>query len=147
MPESAVFRTRTWLLWALASSVILVAISAIVFDVTRRAAGMKAAATRPALVLAAAPNTIVRAVVRLEGKAEADVYLAELLESVGETTYRETPTRIQVTLTAGAKVVMGSGKDVRPGAIVQVAGTMDGQLTLHASQIVILSGYIQLVSG
>ena len=146
MPESVVSPRRKWLLWALTGSVVLAAGSAIVFDVTRRAASMRPATARAAAVLAARPNTSVTAVVRLQGP-EAGTYLAELLESVGETTYRETPTLIHVALSADIRVVMGSRGDIRPGAIVQVAGTIDGQHTLHASRMVILSGYVRLVSG
>jgi hypothetical protein len=39
---------------------------------------------------------------------------------------------------------MGGASDIKRGAVVQVAGAMDGARTLHATQIVILSGYVRV---
>jgi hypothetical protein len=39
---------------------------------------------------------------------------------------------------------MGKLQDIVPGGVVQLAGTMDANHVLHLSQIVILTGYVQV---
>lgn len=119
-------------------------VGAVVFDVTRRAGSMRPAKTSADSVLQARPGQGLKAVVRLEGTPRADVYTAELLESVDGTIYRATPNHLQIALLPETEVVMGSAADVRPGAVVQVAGTIDREHTIRAKRIVILTGFISV---
>jgi hypothetical protein len=132
---------RRWRIWTLTLLVTAVAIAAVVYDVTHRAATMRVTTSAAASVTQAASGTLVKAVVNLEGTRATSVYTAELCESIDETTYRETPRHIDVALTEGTKVVTGSSRDLTPGAIVHVTEMMDGEGRLRASQAVILSGY------
>jgi hypothetical protein len=52
-----------------------------------------------------------------------------------------------VALSGDTAVAMGGAADIKRGAVVQVAGAMDSAHTLHATQIVILSGYVRIGSG
>ena len=147
MTASEVSVSRRRLIWLLTILAATLAIAAIVNDVTRRAAGMRVATTRAAALRQAAPGTLVKAVVKLESAGKTNVYGAELLESIDATSYRETPRHIDVALNDATKVVMGSGSDINPGAIVHVTGTIDEKGTLRASQVVILTGYVRLTPG
>jgi len=144
MQESRKFPLRREVLWVLVVLTGVVAIGAIGFDISRRSTGMRAATTTAASVLAARPGASVSVVVRLEGLAAPNTYAAELLESSSGTKYRETNTRIRVALSANTAVAMGGAADIKAGTVVQAAGAMDAARTLHASQIVILSGYVHV---
>ena len=139
------FLARRWILWTLVILIGIASVGAIGFDIYRRAGGMRAATATAASVLATQPGASVKAVVRLEGAAERNTYSAELLESSDGTEYRITPSHVRIALSGDTAVVMGGAADIKPGAVVQVAGSMDGAHTVHASQIVILSGFVHLV--
>lgn len=146
MPERRISPTKAVLVWSATGAILITAAVAIVFDVAHRAAGMRAATTRAASVLNARPGARIDAVARLKANENNNTYSAQLLESSGETTYRETPALIRIALGADTSVLMGSGTDVKPGAVVQASGRMDGAHVLHASQLVILTGYVRVVS-
>jgi len=144
MPEKRISRRGKWALLTLTSLAAAVIVAAIVLDVVRRAGQMRAATTSAAAVLEAPPGSLVKAVVRLEDVRGASACRAQLLEALDGETYRVTSTRIHVALTPDTEVVMGSDADVRPGAIVQVAGTIDSEHAIRVRQIVILTGYIRV---
>ena len=143
MPER-ISRRGKWALLTLTSVIAAVIAAAVVLDVVRRAGQMRTATTSAAAVLQAPPGSLVKAVVRLEDVSESSACLAQLLEALDGETYRATSTRVHVALTAETEVVMGSEADVRPGAVVQVAGTIDREHAIRVRQIVILTGYIRV---
>jgi hypothetical protein len=146
MPGPSVSRSRSVVAWTALGLAVIIAAAAIVFDVARRAGGMQAATTSAAKVLSARPGARINAVVRLLANEQNNIWPARLLESAGATTYRETPDRIRIALGADTGVVMGSGADIRTGAVVQASGAMDDTHLLHATRIVILTGYVRVVA-
>jgi len=144
MPDKRLSRRGKWAVLTVTVVVTAVIVAAVVLDVVRRAGQMRAATTSADAVLGAPPGSLVKAVVRLEDVRESSACLAQLLEARDGETYRATPTRIHVALTPATQVVMGSDADVRPGAIVQVAGTIDSEHAIRVRQIVILTGYIRV---
>jgi hypothetical protein len=61
-----------------------------------------------------------------------------------ETHYRRTTNPVEVTWTSDTKLVMGNAKDIRAGAVVHVTGTVAGDRSIRAQQLVILTGYVQV---
>jgi hypothetical protein len=146
MPASRASAWRTGL-WAFLLLAGVLAVGAIGFDVLRRATGMEAARTSAAAVLAADAGRPIKAVVQLGASQAPDVYDAIVLESGNGRDYRETGTHIRVARAAGSAIVMGGPVDIGPGAVVQANGTLDAAHVLHAREIVVLTGYVHVVSG
>ena len=144
MPEKRISRRGKWVLLTLTAVAAAAIVAAVAFDVVRRAGQMRAATTPAAAVLQATAGSPVKAVVRLEEVREGGTCLAQLLEALDEEAYRATSTRVRVALTPETQVVMGSDADVKPGAVVQVAGTIDREHAIRVRQIVILTGYIRV---
>jgi hypothetical protein len=67
-----------------------------------------------------------------------------VLERQTETVYRRSANTVRVAFSASTPVVMGKTSDVQPGAVVHVSGTVGEDQTLNATQIVILTGYVQV---
>jgi len=136
---------RQWVLWTLVFVIGVAAAGAVALDVYRRSGGMRPTMSPIAAVLAATRGSTVKAVIRLEGHAGKNTYSAALLEGNNGADYRTTQSHIRVALSADTALVMGGVADIKPGAVVQVTGTMDSEHALHASQIVILTGFVHLV--
>ena len=66
-----------------------------------------------------------------------------LMQKNADGSYSRTGRTLSVKWNA-SKVVMGSSSDVKVGAILQVSGALDAHDVLTASQIVILTGLVQL---
>jgi hypothetical protein len=135
---------KRWAAWTIAI-VIGVAAAVMSLDVVRRSGAMRAAMAPVGPVLAAPPGSSVKAVMRLEGPTGENAYSATLLQSDDGADYRSTPAHIRVALSAGTNLVMGAAADIKPGAVVQVTGTMDAGHALRASKIVILTGFVHLI--
>lgn len=134
-------RALLGLAWIAVAAVIV----AVVLDVTRRAERMRLVSAPAAQAAESTrPGGTVKTVVRLEGPGERARYLAAALASVDETTYRESGSHLELELTPQTTFVMGSAADVRPGAIVEVAGTLDADHVVRARRIVVLTGYIKV---
>jgi hypothetical protein len=134
-------------LLALAWITVAAVIVAVVLDVTRRADHMRRSpVVSAAAAQAAQSGGTVKAVVRLERLGESGRYLAATLTSVDETTYRESGSHLELELTPQTAFVMGNAADVRPGALVEVAGTLAAAQVVRARRIVILTGYIKVTA-
>ncbi len=144
MEKSRIWPLRPWTLWALIVCISLGVAFPIGLNIYRRAGGMRATTTSAAAVLSARPGVHIKAVVRLEAAAGLNAYSAELLESSDGMVFHETPSQIRVALAGDSAVIMGGAADIHPGAVVQVSGAMDGAHTLHATQVVILGGYVRV---
>jgi hypothetical protein len=141
----AISTRRTALLWTVLLLITgAIAVAAIGLDVARRATGMEAARTSAAAVMAAKPDRATKAVVMLGPSPAPSVFDATVLESNGAN-YRETATHIRVVRAADATIVMGTAADLKPGAIIQANGMIDAAHTLHARQVVVLTGYVHIV--
>jgi hypothetical protein len=144
MPNSRKRPIKPWLLWTLATLVVVAALGGIAFDVARRAGGMRVAATQSATLLKAPAGAAVKAVLRLGAPDGTNAYDAEILDGLSGTSYRGTHSNIRVVLDSDTSVVMGAGTDIKPGAVIQASGKMAALHTLRAGQIVILTGYVRI---
>jgi hypothetical protein len=133
------------LIWTLALLACCATVGRIGFDVYRRAGAMRTATAAGASILAAKPGARINAVVRLENAAGSNIYSAEVLESRDGADYHATSMHIRVALASDAALSMGGAADIRPGAVIQLSGTIDGVQTLHANKVVILTGYVRIV--
>lgn len=70
--------------------------------------------------------------------------LGHMLEKQDETHYRRTANPVEVSWSSDTKLVMGKAADIRPGAVVHVSGTVAGDRSIQAQQLVILTGYVQV---
>jgi len=68
----------------------------------------------------------------------------KLLQKKTEELYTRTTTPVRVQSSEKASVVMGTLADVKAGAIVHIAGTVQNDHSVQAEQIVILTGYVKV---
>jgi hypothetical protein len=66
------------------------------------------------------------------------------LEKQTETVYRRTGQTARIAFDAATPIVMGKPPDVHAGAVVHVTAKMGSDQALHATQIVVLTGYVQV---
>jgi len=114
--------------------------------VLERAGRMQTANTSASVFAGQAPGTPAKAVVRLDQVAGENLK-GTLLERESDTVYRVqlgSGSPVAAILTSETSVVMGRPQDIGPGAIVQLAGTLDQDRVLRAKQVVILTGYVHL---
>lgn len=135
--------SRTNWIWM----VLLIALALLSFFAMRRsfskAMGMKAETT-----VAAAeqlkPGDEMKAVLELTHVAAAATVEGNVLEKQTETVYRRTGNTLKIAFDAATPVVMGKASDVHEGAVIHVTAKMANDHVLHASQIVILTGYVKV---
>lgn len=111
-----------------------------------RADRMKAADTQASAFLAMTAGTQTKAVVILDAVAGKELK-ARLLKRETDTDYRQTNvtgSAIDAILMPETSVVMGKSRDIVPGAIVQISGTLDANHALETNEVVILTGYVHL---
>jgi len=75
---------------------------------------------------------------------EANSIEGRVLEKIDETNYRRTNDTSRVSYDSTTRLVMGKASDVHNGAVVHVTSKMGNDRVLHASQIVILTGYVKV---
>jgi hypothetical protein len=127
---------------ALIGACLVVAAGAIGLDVMHRAGAMAPVATPAATLLSARPGAAYKAVLRIERRL-AGGFAADVLEG-HDTHYRATGMTVRVELDGDVAVVMGTAADVKPGAVVQVSGTVTATHGLRARQLVMLTAYVQV---
>jgi len=67
-----------------------------------------------------------------------------MLEKQGETHYTRTTKDVETTWDKHTAIVMGKADDIKPGAVVHVTGKLAADHSVEATQIVILTGYVQV---
>lgn len=77
-------------------------------------------------------------------QAEQGHIRGKLLEKQDDTHYARTANLADVSWGSDTKIVMGKTKDIRAGAVVHVTGKVAADHGVQASQIVILTGYVQV---
>lgn len=135
------FRTnRIWI-------VLLVALALLSFFAMRRslskAMGMKAETTVGA-ASQLKPGDEMKVVLELTHVTAAASIEGNTLEKQTETVYRRTGNTLKIVFDAATPVVMGKTSDVHEGAVVHVTAKMASDHLLHATQIVILTGYVKV---
>lgn len=139
-PVETIFR------WAIFFVLLAVATGWAVKSVLARSSRMKAADSSVQAFSAAAPGSTVKAVVKIDAVTGQSLK-ATLLEKVSDSVYckpRSGESGITAVLSSEFSVVMGKAQDIAPGAIVQLAGAVDGHHVVNVTQVVILTGYVHL---
>lgn len=77
-------------------------------------------------------------------EASAEKIRGRLLEKKDETHYSRTENLADITRGNETGVVMGKAEDIHAGAVIHVTGKMGPDRSVHAKQIVILTGYVQV---
>ncbi len=133
--------TRIWIL-------VLIALAFFSFFAMRRsmvkAMGMKAESS-----VGVAPQQLkvgdeVKIVLEVTGVTEAASVEGNVPEKESETVYRRTSNKVRIAFDGETPVVMGNAADMHAGAVVHVSAKMGGDRVLHASKIVILTGYVKV---
>jgi len=137
--------TSLALRWVLFLLLLTVAMGWAVRSVLARATMMKTADTPAQALSASEPGTRIRVVVSIDQVVGGNLK-ATALERVSAALYRRPRAGgvVSAVLTPETSVVMGKTQDIVPGAIVQLAGTLDSNHTLRTSKVVILTGYVHV---
>jgi hypothetical protein len=96
-------------------------------------------------VAARNPGAALDVAAEVTGVSAAGNVSARLLVKRGDAYARTTDT-LEIHLTPGAKFVMGSRGDLKPGAVLQVHGILESaeHKLLDAEQVVFLTGYVKV---
>jgi hypothetical protein len=110
-----------------------------------RARQMSTADTAASTFASVSPGSSAKAVVRLDSVMGKELK-GTLLEKQSDSAYLLPAESLTVSavLTPDTSVVMGKPQDIAVGAVVQLAGPVDANHILRASQVVILTGYVRL---
>jgi hypothetical protein len=127
--------------------ILTVAAGFLAANIIRRASAMRASITTSADVADATRGMRTEPVVRLEGRAAGNRYVAQVLRSIGGTDFRGTGTRLEFVVDPRATFAMGAASDLKPGAVAQVRGTLDDAHRLHADRIVLLTRVVRVTQG
>lgn len=85
----------------------------------------------------------VKAVIQVSQAASGQIY-GQLLHKQDQTHYVRSASTVEARWAAGTKLVMGKSNDIRPGAIIYLAGRLAPDRSIHASQIVVLTRYVRV---
>ena len=137
-----------WLRWIIFLTLLAsVAISAI-RGVLVRAKQMSTADTSASTFASISPGSPAKVVVRLESVKGKDLK-GLLLEKQSDTVYLVPSDRkptVTAVLSDDTSVVMGKPDEVTTAAIVQLGGIVDADHVLQTNQVVILTGYVHLLT-
>lgn len=92
----------------------------------------------------ASPGTDVNIVLQVTTLTTSTLLEGAILQKNGDGSYSRTVQRVNVRWNPSQAMTMGSSSDVKVGAILQVRGTLDAQNILASSQMVVLTGYVQV---
>jgi hypothetical protein len=109
-----------------------------------KAMGMKAETTAGSSQAQRKTGDEAKLVLELTGVKASTSIDGTVLEKQTETVYRRTSEKTTVAFDSSTPVVMGKASDIHDGAVVHVTAKMAGDRTLHAEQIVILTGYVKV---
>jgi hypothetical protein len=145
MREARSGTTRRWIIGSLCGVIVAAALSAVGYDIMRRARSMQPADTSAVAITASTAGTHVRAVLRIGQQSGPAIFAAEILESVQGADYRGSGRSVDLKLGPDTRFIMGAPADVKTGAIVQANGVMDAAHGLAAAKIVVLNDYVHVV--
>jgi len=149
MQDRRSFVEATVLKWTI-FLVLLVALTGwAIRRVLARAQQMRTADTSASTFNNIAPGLPLNAVLRLDQVNNKELK-GMLLMKDSDTLYLRPPEgapAITAILTPAASVVIGKPQDIVPGAIVQIAGTIDENHVLRTNEVAILTRYVRLSQG
>jgi hypothetical protein len=145
MNQTTTSNVRTRSVWAAALSVIIVLTAFLVWGSFRSAKSMStAAASDEDVFIHATPGDIVKMVLEIENSSTEGSLRGKLLQKETEEIYRRTNTQVTAQSGAQTKIVMGKQSNIHPAAVVHVTGVLKKDRSVDASQIVILTGYVEI---
>jgi len=119
---------------------IVAILAAIVIPIYLTRSGMSAGlANAPSGVSAGAAAKFICRITTMPANNLID---GTLLAENSDGSYSPTNRSISIQWNPQQGVVMGSNQDLHSGAIIQVSGQTDSSGTVHADQIVLLTGYV-----
>ena len=143
MPSASLNSSRTTRLWIF----LLVILALLSFLAMRRSLGkamtMRAETTGASMAQLKVGDQA-KFVLEVKAVAPAASVEGDTLEKQTETVYRRTGNTIKIAYDAATPVVMGKASDVREGAVVHITARIANDHVLHAEQIVVLTGYVQV---
>ncbi|MGH9513491.1 MAG: hypothetical protein ACRD2U_15275 [Terriglobales bacterium] len=89
------------------------------------------------------PGTKTKLVLEVSHASSGEID-GHLLESNGKNSYSRTAVTVQVIFGADTKIVMGNASDIHAGAVIHVAGNLTQTRAIHAQQLVVLTGYVDV---
>lgn len=92
----------------------------------------------------ASPGTSMSVVLEVTSLPTTTLFEGTLLQRNDDGSYSRTSQHVSVQWQPAQSVIMGNSSDVKVGGILQVQGTLSTNTLLTASQIVVLSGYVQI---
>jgi hypothetical protein len=145
MNQTTTSNVRTRSVWATILSVIVVIAALLGWSSFRSARSMStAAASDEDVFIHATPGDTVKVVLEIENSSTEGSLRGELLQKETENIYRRTNTQVTAQSGAQTKIVMGKQSDIHPAAVVHVTGVLKKDRSVDASQIVILTGYVEV---
>jgi hypothetical protein len=136
-------RSRWLFLWVgllLAGGVAAVLVPFLLVSTTMGADPALQSASQFAL---ASPDTRVAIALEVTSLPSGTLLTGALLQKNADGSYTRTAQQATVRW-SGEQLVMGSRNDIRQGAIVQVSGLVGSDSIVQASQIVVLTGFVQV---
>ncbi|MDQ1408118.1 MAG: hypothetical protein QOG55_3747 [Acidobacteriaceae bacterium] len=145
MHQNTTGNVRTPSAWAAILSVIVVITALLVWGSFRSAKSMStAAASDEDIFIHATPGDVVKVVLEIETASTEGSLRGKLLQKETEKIYRRTNTQVTAQSGAQTKIVMGKQTDIHPAAVVHLTGVLKKDRSVDASQIVILTGYVEI---
>lgn len=142
--EGSRWGRRRWLfLWVGLLLAAAVAAVLVPFLLTYTAMGADPAVQTANQFALASPDAPVAIVLEVTSLPSGTLLSGAVLQKNADDSYTRTSQDATVRWSA-AQLVMGSTTDIRPGAIVQVNGQMGGDSIVQASQVVVLTGFVQV---
>lgn len=103
-----------------------------------------AAASDEDMFIHAVPGDTVKLVLEIEESSTEGSIRGKLLQKETEKVYVRTNTAVTVQSNSQTKMVMGKQSDIHPAGVVHVTGRLKKDRSVDVSQIVILSGYVEI---
>jgi hypothetical protein len=145
MDNNTARRTHTQPVWAAIISATFLLTAILVWGSFRSAKSMSAsAASEEDIFVHANAGDTVKVVLEIEASSTEDSIRGKLLQKETEKIYLRTKAQITVQSNAQTKMVMGKQSDIHPEAVVHVTGVLKKDRSIDASQIVILTGYVEI---
>lgn len=136
--------TRGKIIGALVALLLIVVAGFIASDIARRARAMRVSSASSSDIAQAKAGARVEPVVRIEAHPVGGFYVADVLQPAGGTDFREGEVRLEFAVDPAASFAMGAAPDLKPGAVAQVRGVLDGRHRLHADRIVLLTRVVRI---
>jgi hypothetical protein len=136
--------SRTIRIWM----VVLIALALLSFLAMRRSLGkamrMNSETTAASALPQIKPGEEVKVVVEVTAVAPGASVAGNTLEKQTETVYRRTGSATKIGYDDATPIVMGKAADVHEGAVLHITAKMGDDHVLHATQIVVLTGYVKV---